>query len=199
MNIGFDIDGVLTNEEDYLTECLTKYVYENNLPDITNPLGFETRKYDDMEKMFSIYLDNFVWEYAENWKPRLFASEIIHKLRQDGHKIFIITSRRPAVTGTKSDEKMQSVIKNWLSKNKIEYDGLFFEKDKTIKMKELKLDAMVEDNPETIPTFVKITHTFCFDNRYNTHLNLENMTRVYSFYDLYRKINNYFAKIQSNN
>ena len=194
MNIGFDIDGVMTNEEDYQIECLTKYVYENNLPDMTNPLAFETRKYDDMESMFEIYVDKFIEEYAENGKPRLFASEIINKLRQDGHKIYIITSRRPTPTGTEKGEKMKAIVKRWLDKNNIEYDGLFFEKDKTIKMKELSLDAMVEDNPTTIEAFVKITHVFCFDNRYNANLECENMTRVYSFYDLYRKINNYFAK-----
>lgn len=194
MNIGFDIDGVLTNEEDYLIECMTKYVYENNLPDMIVPTGYETRKYKDMQKLFKVYQDNFVWEYANNWKPRLFASEIVHKLREEGHKIYIITSRHPTVDNIETSKKMKNIIKKWLNKNKIEYDGLFFEIDKTVKIKELKLDAMVEDSPATIPSFVKLTHVFCFDNRYNTNLELDNMTRVFSFYDLYRKIKTYFDK-----
>ena len=126
MNIGFDIDGVMTNEEDYEIECLTKYVYEHNLPDMINPLAYETRKYDDMEKMFEIYIDNFIEEYAKNGQPRLFASEVIHKLRQDGHNIFIITSRRPTPSGTEKGEKMKLLVKEWLAKNNIEYDGLYF-------------------------------------------------------------------------
>ena len=185
MNIGFDIDGVLT---DYLIECLTKYTYENNLPEMNNPTAYETRKYDDMENLFKIYTENFVWEYAKHGKPRLFASEIIKKLKNDGHKIYIITSRRPTVYNTSNSKKMQKIIKKWLKKYKFCYDGLFFEKDKTKKIKELKIDIMVEDSPTTIPTFVKLTHVFCFDNRYNSNLDYENLTRVFSFYDLYNKI-----------
>ena len=47
---------------------------------------------------------------------------------------------------------------------------------------------MIEDSPETIPTFVKHTHIFCYDCRYNRNLELENMTRVFSWYDIYSKI-----------
>ena len=31
MNIGIDIDGVLTNDDDCLIDTITKYVFENNL------------------------------------------------------------------------------------------------------------------------------------------------------------------------
>ena len=47
---------------------------------------------------------------------------------------------------------------------------------------------MIEDSPETIPTFVKHTHVFCYDCRYNRDLKLDNMTRVFSWYDIYSKI-----------
>ena len=193
MNIGFDIDGVLTNEDDYILECMTKYCYENNLPGLVDPTKYETRKFPVHETYFKIYQDNFVWEYAKNGEPRKFASEIMHKLKSEGHKIFIITSRRPTVLNVPESEVMKNLIKSWLEKNNIPYDGLYFEIDKTLKIKELKLDMMIEDSPETIPTFSKLTHIFCFDNRYNTHLTCDNMTRVYSHYDLYNKINNYIA------
>ena len=188
MNIGFDIDGVLTNEEDYLIECMTKYAFENNLPEMANPLEYETRKFENWQKLFDLYQKHFVWEYAKNAQPRLFASEIINKLKNDGHKIFIITSRRPTVFDVPESEIMKQTIKNWLAKNNIYYDEIFFEIDKTIKIKELNIDIMVEDSPKTIPIFAKLTHIFCFDNRYNANLVCENMTRVFSFYDLYNKI-----------
>ena len=194
MNIGFDIDGVLTIEDDYIMECMTKYCYENNLAGMVDPTAYETRKFPDHETYFKIYQDNFVWDYAENCPPRKFASEIMHKLKEKGHNIFLITSRRPTVFDVPDAEKMKNIIKSWLKKNNIPYDGIFFEIDKTTKIQELKLDFMVEDSPLTIPEFSKLTHIFCFDNRYNTNLNCENMTRVYSFYDLYNKINSCFVK-----
>lgn len=189
MNIGFDIDGVLTNEEDYLIECMTKYAFENNIHTFDFPKGYETRKFSNHDEMFEIYQKNFVWEYAKNGLPRKFASEIIQKLKNDGHKIYIITSRRPTVYDIPESETMKNIICKWLEKNNIPYDGLFFEMDKTIKIRELKLDVMVEDSPTTIPIFKDFTHIFCFDNRYNADLVCDNMTRVYSFYDLYSKIN----------
>ena len=56
---------------------------------------------------------------------------------------------------------------------------------------ELKIDVMIEDSPETIPTFVKHTHIFCYDCRYNRDMNLDNMTRVFSWYDIYMKIQDF--------
>lgn len=188
MNIGFDIDGVLTNEEDYLIECMSKYTYENKLTGFKNPLGYETRKYENHDELFKIYQKNFVWEYAKNGMPRRYASEVIKKLREDGHKIYIITSRRPTVYDVPEAEIMKNLIKDWLRKNEIVYDGLYFEFDKLPKIKELKLDVMVEDNPITIPIFKDYTNIICFDNRYNQNLTFDNMIRVYSFYDLYSKI-----------
>ena len=47
---------------------------------------------------------------------------------------------------------------------------------------------MIEDSPETIPIFVNYTHVFCFDCRYNRNLVCNNITRVFSWYDVYAKI-----------
>lgn len=44
------------------------------------------------------------------------------------------------------------------------------------------------DSPEIIPEIVKVTKVLCFDNRYNRDLVYDNMTRVFSWYDIYRKI-----------
>lgn len=48
---------------------------------------------------------------------------------------------------------------------------------------------MIDDSPEVLKEIVKYTKVLCFDNRYNTNINYENMTRVYSWYDIYNKIN----------
>lgn len=198
MNIGFDIDGVLTNEEDYIFECMTKYCYENHLNQLIDPTGYETRKFKNSKELFDVYQEKYVWEYAMNGKPRLFASEVIHKLKKEGHKIYIITSRRPSYIDSEKGQRMRDTIKDWLEKNDIVYDGLFFEPDKTIKIKELKLDVMIEDSPITIPIFKDMTFILCFDNRYNADLVCPNMTRVYSFYDIYEKLQN-LQKLKQNN
>ena len=44
MNIGIDIDGVLTNDDDCLMDTITKYIFENNLEGLkTNMLLIQTK------------------------------------------------------------------------------------------------------------------------------------------------------------
>lgn len=46
MNIGIDIDGVLTNEDDYLLEYATKFGYENNILDVLDYNNYELKKFN---------------------------------------------------------------------------------------------------------------------------------------------------------
>jgi uncharacterized HAD superfamily protein len=44
MNIGIDIDGVLTNDDDYILDFTSKYCYGNNLNGFDNANLYEYRK-----------------------------------------------------------------------------------------------------------------------------------------------------------
>lgn len=189
MKIGIDIDGVLTNDDDYILDTATKFCLENNLNTYVNPYEYELRKKFLWDKEIrDKYREEYYFNYVLNCPPRRFAGEVIKKLKEDGHKIYIITSRRYSTDNSSLGDKMRNEIKKWLQKHDISYDEIYFSKDKTIEIKSLKLDIMIEDSPETIPVFVKYTHIFCFDCRYNRNLNCNNMTRVFSWYDVYRKI-----------
>ena len=37
MNIGIDIDGVLTNDDEYTMNSMAKFIYDKKLEDIKNP------------------------------------------------------------------------------------------------------------------------------------------------------------------
>ena len=117
-----------------------------------------------------------------------FIKKSIKKLKEEGNHIYIITSRHNTTKNTEEGEKTRRIVRKWLKDNDILYDELYFSQDKTREIDALKIDIMIEDSPDTIPTFVKHTHVFCYDCRYNQNLNLENMTRVFSWYDIYRKI-----------
>lgn len=188
MNIGIDIDGVLTNDDDYILDCATKFCYENNLTFFDNPYNYETRKFDWDKHTLNKYREQYFWDYVNNEPPRKFAQEIIKKLKDEGHNIYIITSRHLSYNkGVKGDLMRSSIIK-WLNKHNIYYDKIFFSTDKTVQIQELNLDIMIEDSPLTIPTFANYVHVLCFDCRYNRDLNCSNMTRVFSWYDIYTKI-----------
>ncbi len=193
MRIGIDIDGVLTNEDDYILECATKFCYENNLEYFNNPYNYETKKFswNNDKNILEQYRDKYFYEYVKNEPPRKFASEIIKKLKEDGHEIFIITGRYKSHDNNGEGRQMRTQIKEWLNKNEIVYDKLIFAKVPKIKeLKENKIDIMIEDSPSTIPLINDIVKVFCFDNRYNRNLECTNMTRVFSWYDIYMRIKN---------
>ena len=188
MNIGIDIDGVLTNDDEYTMSCMSKFIYDNKLEEIKNPYGYEYAKVNWNQENLEQYLKQYFWDYCENDPARKYASEIIKKLKEEGNNIYIITSRRYTTENSINGEKIRKIVKNWLKANEIIYDELYFSGDKTIEIDKLKIDIMIEDSPKTIPIFVNHTHVFYYDCRYNQKLNLENMTRVYSWYDIYMKI-----------
>ena len=89
MNIGIDIDGVLTNDDDYILDFTSKYCYENNLNGFDNANLYEYRKLNWDKKTINSYREEYFLNYVKNEPARKFASEVIQKLRADGNKIFI--------------------------------------------------------------------------------------------------------------
>ena len=189
MNIGIDIDGVLTDDDEYILSSTSKYCYENNIEGFTNPYNYEYNKLNWTQEIIDSYRSKYFEEYVDNEPPRKFASEVIKKLKNDGHKIFIITARYRSLDNTEAGEDMRFRIKRWLDKNEIVYDKLLFaETPKLKEINENKIDIMIEDSPTTIPDIVGATKVFCFDARYNQNLKFNNMIRVFSWYDIYRKV-----------
>ena len=165
MNIGIDIDGVLTNDDDYVMDVTSKYIFENKLEGFEDPYRYEYRKFNWTKEILDDYRKQYFWNY-----------------------IYIITSRHNTTKDTEEGEKTRKITKEWLKENDILYDEIYFSPDKTKEIDSLKIDIMIEDSPETIPTFVNHTHVFCYDCKYNRDMKLDNMTRVFSWYDIYMKI-----------
>lgn len=189
MNIGIDIDGVLVDDDTYRLDTITKYCYENNLPDLDNPYKYES-KCDWSNEIKEDYRQRYYFEYVKNMPARAFASEVIKKLHDEGNKIIIITGRYKTQENSSIGEQMRKDTVQWLNKNNIIYDEICYAHcPKTKEIEEKNIDIMIDDSPEILSEIVKITKVLCFDNRYNRDLIYNNMTRVFSWYDIYRKIN----------
>ena len=195
MNIGVDIDGVLTNDDEYILDTVTKFIYENNLESYERPYEYEYGKLNWNQETLDKYRERYFWNYCQNEHARKYASEVIKKLKGEGNNIYIITSRHYTTEDTEKGERSRKIVKKWLKENGIVYDELYFSSDKTKEIDKLNIDVMIEDSPETIPIFTKHTHIFCFDCRYNRNMCLENMTRVFSWYDIYLKISKFKKNI----
>ena len=189
MNIG--IDGVLTNDDDYILDFTSKYCYEHDLKGFDNANLYEYRKLNWDENTINDYRKEYFLNYIKNEPARKFASEVIKKLRDEGNKIFIISARyKTAEYGKINNENVRECTLDWLRKNKIEYDKIIFTKPpKVNEILENKIDIMIEDSPTTINELVKVVKVLYYDTRYNRSIEHENITRVYSWYDIYMKIN----------
>ena len=191
MNIGIDIDGVLTNDDDYILDFTSKYCYEHDLKGFDNANLYEYRKLNWDENTINDYRKEYFLNYIKNEPARKFASEVIKKLRDEENKIFIISARyKTAEYGKINNENVRECTLDWLRKNKIEYDKIIFTKPpKVNEILENKVDIMIEDSPTTINELVKVVKVLYYDTRYNRSIEHENITRVYSWYDIYMKIN----------
>lgn len=200
MRIGIDIDGVLTDLESYIFDYGIKYCVENNLTYKIIPGYYEERKVlgiseENEEKFWNSYLKHYATEY----KARDFASEIIKKLKEEGHEIYIVTARNEWGLTGEDYGKMKEFVKKWLEDNEIYYDRIIYTNDemqRDTKSSKVKycvgnyIDVMIEDSPKNIKEISKKIPVLCYHSSYNENVAGRNIKRVYSWYDIYNKIKN---------
>lgn len=193
MRIGIDIDGVLTNLDQFMIDYFSKFCVENNVDYKIGEFDYNVYKtFGVSEEVDSAFWEEYLEFYAVNEKIRPFASEVIKKLKDDGHEIYIVTARWGANKEGEVGERMRATVKNWLDESGVCYDKLVFSKAakerKSEEIKEHKIDIMIEDNPNNIAELSQIIPVICYDTSYNKDLVGGNIIRCYSWYDIYKKI-----------
>lgn len=192
MNIGIDMDGVITDISRFIIDFGTKFRYENNInTEICENEYNEAKALGLTDEQSEKFWNEYLPYYASKYAVRDFAPEVIKKLREHGHKIIIITARNEDGLPKETYGTMKDMVKKWLNENQIEYDGLEF----TVGSKlpyciKNDIDVMIEDSPYNILDISTQIPILCFDNPYNKTLNGDNITRVYSWYEILYKIEN---------
>ena len=194
MRIGIDIDGVLTDVERWQLDYGSKFYYERYQKEIVNFEGYDTNQIFNVDdKLDEEFWREYFKEYSLNVEARKFANEVIDKLKQDGHQIYIITARGSFLSHSAdvmSIEENQQIVLNWLKNNHINYDKIIFSpEDKLDICKENNIDLMIEDKVDNINKISKIIPVICFHAGYNKDCKNSNIIRCYSWYDIYSKIN----------
>lgn len=190
MRIGIDIDGVLTDIERFQIDYGSKYCFENNIGEITNPNGYRVFELFGNDKTLNKQFWNQYREiYGIKEKIRPFAAEVISKLKKDGNEIYIITARYFTNENSKKGEETRNIVKNWLKDNNVVYDKLIFSGENKVHIcSENKIDLMIDDSVDNVNNISTIIPVICFDARYNKECKGKNIIRCYSWYDIYAKI-----------
>lgn len=196
MNIGIDIDGVLTDVRQFIIEEGLKYCEKNKKGKLVNINGFNSDDIFDWGKEADtdFWVKN-IFYYAENNPVIEGASENIQKLKDDGHKIYIITARWLTIDEDgelfkeNPGEKMRNTVKNWLAKNNIIYDELIFSgSDKLNSITENNIDVMIEDSPKNVLQLSQFTKVLCYNWTYNREVKGKNIYRCNNWNEIYTKI-----------
>lgn len=193
MRIGIDIDGVLTNIEQFGMDYISKYCVENNIKFNISTSNYEvTKTFNITSEQEEGFWNEYIENYATNEKARPFAAEVIKRLKEDGNEIYIITARWRTNRDDDIGNKMRELVMAWLIKNNIVYDKLIFSKaENENKLQEIidnHIDLMIEDSPNNINQLSSVVHIICYNAGYNRECIGDKITRCYSWYDIYRTI-----------
>lgn len=190
MRIGIDIDGVLTDIEKWQLDYGSKFYFENYGIEIQNNEGYEvTNIFNIDSKLDDQFWNEYLYDYAKNEPARKYAAEVIDKLKEKGHEIYIITARYLTDRNDEVGKEMKNIVINWLKSNDINYDQIIFSPEDKIEIcKENNISIMIEDKVENINNISRIIPVICFHAEYNKQCIGQNIIRCYSWYDIYSKI-----------
>lgn len=190
MRIGIDIDGVLTDIEQWQLDVGGKFFSKFN-KSVLNKDGYEiTKIFNVSDELDSQFWNEYLYEYVTKEPSRKYASEVIKKLKDDGNEIYIVTARYLTDRNNEDGEKMRKIVVNWLAEQKIDYDEIIFSpEDKKENCKKYNIDIMIEDKVDNINKISSIIPVICFHAGYNNECKGKNIYRVYNWYDIYNLIN----------
>lgn len=187
MNIGIDIDGVMTDVLSYIKEKGKIFLNKS----IVNENGFDVADIFDVPKeVEDAFWDEYFYDYVKNVEARKGVSEVTQKLKSDGDKIFVITSRYYKESyGFKNKDEYYQFTRDFLAKNGIYYDELLYAKQPKVKeANEKEIDIFIDDSPTNIMALSKVTRVFIMDEPYNRTSYAKGAVRVHDWQEIYSEI-----------
>lgn len=194
INIGIDADGVIFDTEAFqLSPKVKKYVKKHYNLEVINENAYGIKDVYGCDKRTEIDIwSRFIFEYSLKFKPRLWMNDTITKLRREGHKVYIITSKACALEKSFRGFVVRSLFELGLKIQGIRIDGIEYcsleksEEDKLRACKQKKIDVMVEDKWENIEELSKDLYVLCMDTKNNSgKVFNQNVVRVYDANDIY--------------
>lgn len=185
MKIGVDIDGVILDSERSLKFYADYWSYfalnkdRQREDDVTQENCFNWTD-DEMDYFYSNYFDNI----TKKSHLMVGAKEILNKLKEEGHELFIVTLRGYY----REEERIDA--ENKLKELGVAFDKICWNiKDKIGKCKELGVQVMIDDNPENVEQFANHSiNVLYFKEEPIREVKMPNVAKVDSWMDIYREI-----------
>lgn len=189
MKIGIDIDGVILDSERNLKFYADYWSYfklnkdRKRDDDVSQENCFDWNE-SEIDYFYSHYFDDI----TKHSNLMVGAKEILLKLKEEGHELYIITLRGyyRKIERIYAEKKLKQLG--------INFDGVYWSiKDKIGKCKQLGVQVMVDDSPSNVEQFanenIKVLY---FKEESIRDVKMKNVVKVDSWMDIYREIKKLF-------
>lgn len=191
MNIGIDIDDTISNTFETFLPYMKKFV-ERDLNrkldlNLSSKIDYYNiiEKYGISEEEARAFWVNYFVSIIENVVPKKSAVEVINKIKEKGHKIFLITAR--------FDDgivDVRAITEKWLESNNIMYDKLIINSHNKLEIaKQENISLFIDDsirNCEMLSSGNIKTYMFSTEN--NSYYENEKIEKVTSWDEFYENI-----------
>lgn len=194
MNIGVDVDGVLTDLQGFHKRHAPPFFKRKFNRDAVDESLCDIRDiYRCTEDERYAYWKKYLLKYVTVEPARKGAKAFTRRLHSDGHKVFIITKRVFSSQEDFMGKLMRFLLKNWLWRNGITYDEVVFcdndvSDSKRTACLDKHIDVMIDDEPENIEAIAPIAKVICFNTSYNQTCKGENIERATDWDEIYELI-----------
>lgn len=191
MNIGIDIDDTISETFETLLPYAQKYTIEELGREGIIDFNKKCINHYYIEEMFNWnkeesvrFWNKYIDEILENVNIKVFASDIIKRLKENGNNIFLITAR-----WNTDNNNVENVTIKWLEDNKVIYDKLFLNAEANRKVQIVEdnnIDIFIDDSFENCKDVSEKTKAkvYMMNTRVNERFSLENIKRVYSWSEI---------------
>jgi len=194
MNIGIDLDGVLTDIQGYNLKHAPRFFKKHFNRDVVDKTPYDIRDiFKCSQEERYAYWKKYLFLYVIFEPARKGAKTTIRRLHKDGHKIFIISKRVFTCQDDFMGKLMRFIVRNWLWRNGIKYHEIVFcdndiEDSKRVACLEKQIDVMIDDEAVNIYAVALITRVICFDTSYNRACEGEGIIRVRDWEEIYKAV-----------
>lgn len=185
MRIGIDIDNTISSTRETILAYLQRHALDRGLPFNFDPYQYTLEEALPWEPgEMEIFVTRYLADIYREVLPKPHAVEVIRELHRQ-HFIALITSRN------RRNGNIQAVTMDWLSRHGLEYDQLIMNETENLhhfsKLSvclDNHIEVMIEDHHGLSLELSQFIPVVLFDYPYNTHLQSDNIIRVYRWLDV---------------
>jgi len=194
MNIGIDVDGVLTDIQGFNQRHAPGFFRKKFNREAVDANPYDIRDiFACPDDEYKAYWKRFLFVYAIFESARKGARETVRALKKDGHKIYIVSKRVFTCQDDFLGKLMRLIVRNWLWRNRICYDEIVFcdndvPDSKGEACQKKNIDVMIDDEIVNIRAIVPFAKVICYDASYNRDCEGEGIVRAKDWGDVYNLI-----------